>query len=589
MQPTQQLSSDDVAYLVNLHSGFVGVPPTLHAALCTKLVNGVLDAGASFYISEDQGTRPQARALVELSVEGDVWICEHACRFSTREELLRLVHQEGDDPERTRPLHEVAALAPGADASSVTNNLLREHSHLLPAGADSDNGSHFICDRFGAAFGAAILGHAPTCCTVTIFSPLHGRHFNVFWVTVALKVNDACTVRRDEGCYFANSKGGNAHLHRVASPHYRKLFNLDRGSFESSAVLTTDATNLINLSPDPLRPVLLCEEFLRPQELAYLTGLIYGSDEDSFGTQFVKGSATVTELATTENGHCGLELEQELLDADTMALVAAALGERNASGATKNRLRTSHFLRTVWWRSGQGRDIFEAISARAAALLGLPPASAEAPQIVCYPGGLSYFRPHHDSGRLLAEGQRDDCCSEVGSTSSDDEGSDCPSSSPSPSALVNLDRDQHGAARIATAFVYLSSHEPGSGGSTTFSHLQLPTDTTSKETVAPPLKVAPIAGAAALWSNVDGDGCPDPCMVHEAEALNYPSMVSMEAALADQTLPMKMGLNLWFTDRDPYPRPEMESGGVALAYLAQDLQAGASCNCDEGDDSSDGD
>jgi hypothetical protein len=84
-------------------------------------------------------------------------------------------------------------------------------------------------------------------------------------------------------------------------------------------------------------------------------------------------------------------------------------------------------------------------------------------------------------------------------------------------------------------------------------------------------------------------------MVHEAEALEYPSMVSMEAALADKTLPMKIGLNLWFTDRDPYPRPEMMSGGAGMAYSAQDLQAGASSHKDSSDssndssDSSDGD
>ena len=72
-------------------------------------------------------------------------------------------------------------------------------------------------------------------------------------------------------------------------------------------------------------------------------------------------------------------------------------------------------------------------------------------------------------------------------------------------------------------------------------------------------------------------------------------MVSMEAALADKTLPMKIGLNLWFTDRVPYPRPEMKSGGAGMAYSAQDLQVGASSNKDTGDcssdssDSSDGD
>lgn len=492
MQPPPGLSPDDVAYLVNLHSGLIGVPVALHAALCSKLVNGVLDAGASFYIEENEESRRQTHALVELSVEGDVWICEHAASFSTREELLHLVRQEGDvindsgeNSAAARPLHAVAALAPEAGAAAVTDALLHGHSHLLPAASGGDAGSHFICSDFAGAFGAADLSTAPSCCSVAIFSPLHGRHFSVVWVTTALKQNEACTVRRDDGCYFPNAKGGNAHLHRVSSPHYRTLFHLDRGSVKPVAANTTQLTNL---SPDPLRPVLLCADFLQPHELEYLRGLVYDGEEGSFGTQFIKGVATTKEAAppSSEKVH-DPELAHEL-DADTMALVAAVLGERNPagssgeSGATKNRLRTSHFLRTVWWRSDQGRLIFEAISARAGALLGLPAACAEAPQMVCYPGGLSYFRPHHDSGRLLDDDQQDYSCSEAGSSSSDNESSGTESSSRG--AWVNLDRDQHGAARVATVFVYLSSHEPGSGGSTTFSRLQQPTDAAAETTAA---------------------------------------------------------------------------------------------------------
>jgi hypothetical protein len=45
---------------------------------------------------------------------------------------------------------------------------------------------------------------------------------------------------------------------------------------------------------------------------------------------------------------------------------------------------------------------------------------------------------------------------------------------------------------------------------------------------------------------------------HEAEELNTPSMVEMGDALRDPSLPMKIGLNLWFTDRRHYPRPEMQ-------------------------------
>jgi hypothetical protein len=35
-------------------------------------------------------------------------------------------------------------------------------------------------------------------------------------------------------------------------------------------------------------------------------------------------------------------------------------------------------------------------------------------------------------------------------------------------------------------------------------------------------------------------------------------MVEMGDALRDPSLPMKIGLNLWFTDRRHYPRPEMQ-------------------------------
>ena len=44
-------------------------------------------------------------------------------------------------------------------------------------------------------------------------------------------------------------------------------------------------------------------------------------------------------------------------------------------------------------------------------------------------------------------------------------------------------------------------------------------------------------------------------------------------ALANPELPMKIGLNLWFTDRPAYPRPELAGGGSGLAYAAQDVQS----------------
>jgi hypothetical protein len=121
------MSPEDVAYLVELHAGFVGVPAGLHAALCRKLVGGVLDAGASFYIAEDGDSAAlETRALVDLTAEGDVWLCEYAATFSSRNDLLSLVQQEGGDESGVaRPLHTLAALPPGAGAASVVDVLAR--------------------------------------------------------------------------------------------------------------------------------------------------------------------------------------------------------------------------------------------------------------------------------------------------------------------------------------------------------------------------------------------------------------------------------------------------------------------------------
>ena len=66
---------------------------------------------------------------------------------------------------------------------------------------------------------------------------------------------------------------------------------------------------------------------------------------------------------------------------------------------------------------------------------------------MCYPGGHTYFRPHHDSGRLVDDG-----------------------------FSVQLQRDEHGAARIATVFVYLSTHTEEEGGATHFGYVVLHRD-----------------------------------------------------------------------------------------------------------------
>eukprot|EP01047_Picozoa_sp_COSAG01_P039459 COSAG01_NODE_3263_length_6335_cov_6.514593_3_plen_278_part_00 len=231
--------------------------------------------------------------------------------------------------------------------------------------------------------------------------------------------------------------------------------------------------------------------------MAFIRSLVYSGGPDAFGTQYVKqspqqsGSLTEPPEPTTPSSSTGLSE----LDEETRALVAAALASRGgggagggAAGVTKNRLRTSHFLRTVWWCRGEGKEVWERISARAAQMLGLPPSSAEAPQIVCYPGGLSYFRPHHDSGRLLSSSssspssdpQAHDSSSSSDSSDDDDGGGGGAGNAPAGdesgdgAAWVELDRDHYGAARVATVFVYLSSHAPADGGATCFSKLAGP-------------------------------------------------------------------------------------------------------------------
>lgn len=143
---------------------------------------------------------------------------------------------------------------------------------------------------------------------------------------------------------------------------------------------------------------------------------------------------------------------------------------------------------------------------------------------------------------------------------------------------VRLDRDHFGAARVATVFVYLSTHDgPDDGAATTFSDLRDDTrsvlDNAHDDEPMHAVRVAPRAGWAAVWSNVTADGTPDPHMVHEGEPLNYPSMISMEAALKDRSLPLKIGLNLWFTDHPAYPHPEFGKDPTKLEYAAQDVQS----------------
>ena len=68
-----------------------------------------------------------------------------------------------------------------------------------------------------------------------------------------------------------------------------------------------------------------------------------------------------------------------------------------------------------------------------------------------------------------------------------------------------------------------------------------------------PLAVAPVAGSAALWSNCDDELELEPKALHEAEALAAPGGTIAEA-LADRSKPLKIGLNIWLTDRPDWGR-----------------------------------
>ena len=169
---------------------------------------------------------------------------------------------------------------------------------------------------------------------------------------------------------------------------FRKL---PGGGAQNRAFLTLDTCAVRRLCAAAL---LLWRDFVRPDELAFLLDLVYGSaGADEFGTQFVREGSSDEESEESEveddDDESGSDSDGSGggLSPEVAAMVAAALatrgggGARGKGGVTKNRLRTSHFLRRVWWRGGEGRRVFEALAARAAVALGLPPGCAEAPQV----------------------------------------------------------------------------------------------------------------------------------------------------------------------------------------------------------------
>ena len=202
--------------------------------------------------------------------------------------------------------------------------------------------------------------------------------------------------------------------------------------------LPVGLTNLCQGDVGLRHKVLSWEGFLTQPEVNYFRQLVYGAAPEDFGAQYVHLDETQT-ATTTKATSASEESSEEssdsdgdgsmtTLSADTLAMLTSmGLAPQPSSKSvsspvlpriTKNRLRTSSFLRTAWFATGPGLKIFQTVAQRAATMLGLDPTCAEAPQVVCYPGGATYFRAHHDSGRLNDDFDR-----------------------------VYLDRDEHGAAR----------------------------------------------------------------------------------------------------------------------------------------------
>jgi hypothetical protein len=134
MSQDQELTPEDVTWLVNAHGGFSEVPAALHVRLCDKLVNGVLDGGASFYLAENEAEDKAGveRGLCVYSLEalepmGNVWLCEHVLSFKNEVELKTALVCEPENRERLRGLTR-------NDPQSVlelSNELMAHHSHEL--------------------------------------------------------------------------------------------------------------------------------------------------------------------------------------------------------------------------------------------------------------------------------------------------------------------------------------------------------------------------------------------------------------------------------------------------------------------------
>ena len=192
----------------------------------------------------------------------------------------------------------------------------------------------------------------------------------------------------------------------VDAPRYARLLLVDDddaisvdGGGGRSWPLPSGLTNLCQGEAGLRHKVLSWEGFLTQPEVAYFRKLVYGAAPEDFGTQYVQfddtagmvtPSPAITVKATVnpEAGDCGKddsssaseESSDESVDsdgdgptttlsADTLAMLTAmglapqpsstSASSSLPSRITKNRLRTSSFLRTAWFATGPGLAIFQ--------------------------------------------------------------------------------------------------------------------------------------------------------------------------------------------------------------------------------------
>ena len=164
----QALSPSDVAGMTKMHGGFADVPAELQAALCGKLVNGLLDSALSFELvvgGGGAGGGSSTRARIPLAAGEDVWLCEHLGSFDSVEQLQAIA--AAASPALRGMVAGANGTLGGASTDALAASLLASHSHLLETSAAPNVTTHYILDDWadGMAAGCGSAGdHAAASC-----------------------------------------------------------------------------------------------------------------------------------------------------------------------------------------------------------------------------------------------------------------------------------------------------------------------------------------------------------------------------------------------------------------------------------------